>query len=67
MLLFFLAEVKGKHKGVLGLYKLSKELKRLDTSTPLSTGIDAVADLHNVLRSNILKGLFLWKTIQYSD
>ncbi|MCX2679110.1 glycosyltransferase family 9 protein [Galbibacter sp. EGI 63066] len=41
------AEVKGKHKGVTGLYKLSKELKRLD--------IDVVADLHNVLRSNILK------------
>lgn len=43
----FPAEVKGKHKGVLGLFKLSKELKEL--------GIDAVADLHNVLRSKILK------------
>jgi len=51
-------EVKTKHKGVFGLYKLSKELKRLNTSTPLSTGIDAIADLHNVLRSNLLK-LFL--------
>jgi ADP-heptose:LPS heptosyltransferase len=47
---FFSADVKGKHKGVLGLYKLSKELKGLD--------IDAIADLHNVLRSKILK-LFL--------
>lgn len=46
----FAADVKNKHKGVLGLYKLSKELKSLN--------IDAVADLHNVLRSNILK-LFL--------
>ncbi|MDO5969470.1 glycosyltransferase family 9 protein [Flavivirga aquimarina] len=46
----FPAEVKGKHKGVLGLYKLSKALK--------NTGIDAVADLHNVLRSNILKHFF---------
>ncbi|GAA4891225.1 glycosyltransferase family 9 protein [Flaviramulus aquimarinus] len=45
----FPAEVKGKHKGVFGLYKLSKELKNL--------GIDAIADLHNVLRSNILKVL----------
>ncbi len=44
------ADVKGIHKGIKGLYKLSKELKLLD--------IDAVADLHNVLRSNILK-LFL--------
>lgn len=44
------ADVKGKHKGVLGLYKLSKELK--------AQKIDAIADLHNVLRSKILK-LFL--------
>ncbi|ALJ06825.1 heptosyltransferase [Pseudalgibacter alginicilyticus] len=47
----FAADVKGKHKGVLGLYKLSKELKKLK--------IDAVADLHNVVRSNILKYFFL--------
>jgi ADP-heptose:LPS heptosyltransferase len=43
----FEADLKGRHKGVLGLYRLSKELKKLQ--------IDAVADLHNVLRSNILK------------
>lgn len=49
----FHADVKGKHKGVFGLWKLSKELKKLD--------IDAVADLHNVLRSNILK-FFLFST-----
>lgn len=47
----FEADVKGKHKGVQGLYKLSKELKLLS--------IDAVADLHNVLRSNILKLFFV--------
>ena len=41
------AEVKGKHKGLLGLYRLSTELKKLN--------IDAVADLHNVLRSKVLK------------
>lgn len=41
------AEVNGRHKGVLGLYKLSRELKALH--------IDAVADLHLVLRSHILK------------
>ncbi|MFY0712098.1 glycosyltransferase family 9 protein [Seonamhaeicola sp. NFXS20] len=53
----FPAEVKTKHKGVLGLYKLSKELKALH--------IDAVADLHNVLRSKILKTfLFGIKTFQ---
>ena len=50
----FPADLKGKHKGVLGLYKLSKELKRLD--------IDCVADLHNVLRTKILKWFFIGKT-----
>lgn len=51
------ADVKGNHKGVFGLYKLSKELKTLN--------IDAVADLHHVLRSHVLK-FFLSgiKTIQ---
>jgi len=50
-------DVKGKHKGILGLFKLSKELKKLN--------IDAVADLHNVLRSNILKTfLFGIKCVQ---
>ncbi|MBU2995962.1 glycosyltransferase family 9 protein [Cellulophaga baltica] len=43
-------DLNGKHKGVLGLLKLYKELKNLK--------IDAVADLHNVLRSNILKFYF---------
>lgn len=47
----FTADLKGRHKGVVGLWKLYQELK------PLS--IDAVADLHNVLRSNILKRYFL--------
>jgi len=46
----FEADVKEKHKGIFGLYKLSKEIKKLK--------IDAVADLHNVLRSNILKLFF---------
>ena len=46
----FEADVKGKHKGVFGLWKLYKELKALN--------IDQVADLHNVLRSNILKLYF---------
>jgi len=46
----FEADVSGKHKGVLGLYKLFKELKQLN--------ITAVADLHNVLRSNVLKLFF---------
>lgn len=40
-------DFKKEYKGVLGLFKLSKSIKRLN--------VDAVADLHNVLRSNILK------------
>lgn len=43
----FEADTKGRHKGVFGLWRLSRELKKLD--------LDVVADLHNVLRSNILK------------
>lgn len=53
------ADLKGVHKGVSGLYKLSKSLK--------STGFDSVADLHNVLRSNILKFFFFGKTIVQID
>jgi len=55
----FPADLKGTHKGVLGLYKLSKELKKLD--------IDAIADLHNVLRTNILKCFFLGKPFVQID
>lgn len=43
----FSIDLKNQHKGVFGLFKLSKELKAI--------GLNAVADLHNVLRSNILK------------
>lgn len=46
----FPIDLKGKHKGLLGLYKLYKELK--------AEKIDFIADLHNVLRSNVLKLLF---------
>ena len=55
----FAADLKGKHKGVLGLYKLSKELKALN--------FDAVADLHNVLRSKILKLFLLGKEVKQID
>ena len=47
---FVAAEVKGKHKGVIGLYRLYRELKKL--------GITHVADFHNVLRSKILRFFF---------
>ncbi|MBC9796913.1 glycosyltransferase family 9 protein [Sinomicrobium sp. FJxs] len=47
---FYQADIRGRHKGVRGLYKLYRELKALK--------INAVADLHNVLRSNVLKTFF---------
>ena len=49
--LVYPAETKGKHKGVAGLYKLYRELKKQDH-------FDAVADLHNVLRSKLIRFLF---------
>jgi ADP-heptose:LPS heptosyltransferase len=47
---FFTVDVKERHKGFFGLLKLYSDLKKLN--------IDAVADLHNVLRSQIIRTLF---------
>jgi ADP-heptose:LPS heptosyltransferase len=55
----FSADLKGKHKGILGLYKLSKQLKALQ--------FDAVTDLHNVLRSKILRLFFTGKKVLQLD
>jgi len=49
----YAAETKGKHKGILGLWKLYNELKIIN--------FYAIADLHNVLRSSILKFFFFQK------
>lgn len=49
----FPVDKKGKHKGFLGLFKLYKELKPFNFT--------AIADIHNVLRSNVLKLLFFNK------
>lgn len=46
----YAADVTGLHSGVMGLSRLGKELRNLD--------ITAVADMHNVLRSNVLKTIF---------
>ena len=48
---FYPADIKGKHKGIAGMYKLFKELKALHAYS-------AIADLHSVLRSTILTGFF---------
>lgn len=47
----YAVETKGKHKGLTGLYKLFRELKK-------QYRFDALADLHNVLRSKIISFLF---------
>lgn len=47
---FFAIDLKERHKGFLGLLRLFSDLRKLD--------IDAVADLHNVLRSKIVRTLF---------
>ncbi|PRP67793.1 glycosyltransferase family 9 protein [Nonlabens agnitus] len=49
------ADVKGDHKGILGLRRLSKQLKEQEP--------DAIADLHNVLRTKILRS-FMRKPIK---
>jgi len=46
----FEADVKGEHKGFYGLWKLFKALKNIR--------FNAVADVHNVLRSTVLKQFF---------
>ena len=47
---FFAFDEKERHKGFLGLLRLFSDLKQLK--------IDAFADLHNVLRSKIVRTLF---------
>lgn len=52
----FEADVHGAHKGIGGLKRLADVLR--------ARNIDAVADLHNVLRSNILKRFFRFNRIR---
>ena len=44
---FVAAETNKKHKGILGIWRLSRELKKM--------GITHVADMHNVIRSKMLR------------
>ncbi|WP_232735119.1 glycosyltransferase family 9 protein [Olleya sp. Bg11-27] len=55
----FPIDLNENHKGVLGLFRLSKQLKKLN--------IDAVADLHNVLRTKILKVFFFGNKYKQLD
>jgi ADP-heptose:LPS heptosyltransferase len=47
---FFPIDLKERHKGFLGLLRLFSDLQKLN--------ITAVADLHNVLRSKVVRTLF---------
>ena len=47
---FFGVDLNKRHKGFLGLLRLFSDLRKLK--------IDAVADLHNVLRSKVVRTLF---------
>lgn len=47
---FFAFDKKGKHKGFFGLFRLFFELRKQN--------IDAFADLHNVLRSKVVRIIF---------
>lgn len=54
---FLEADVYGQHRG-LGLLRLAREAKKL--------GIDAVADLHNVIRSKMITNYLGWQGISTS-
>ena len=49
---FFAFDEKKRHKGIFGLLRLFQDLKLLQ--------IDAFADLHNILRSKIVRKLFVF-------
>ncbi|MGA8853331.1 MAG: glycosyltransferase family 9 protein [Christiangramia sp.] len=53
------ADLKGVHSGVIGLGTLATELRDEE--------IDAVADLHDVLRTNVLKSLFYFYGIKFKQ
>jgi ADP-heptose:LPS heptosyltransferase len=58
---FFEIDLEKRHKGFLGLLRLYADLKRLN--------IDAIADLHNVLRSKVIRILFALseKKVAFTD
>ncbi len=54
----FPLDKKGKHKGFFGLLRLRHQLKKFN--------FDAIADLHNVLRSQILKSMFVFDEAEFA-
>jgi ADP-heptose:LPS heptosyltransferase len=58
---FFAVDVQKRHKGFFGLLQLYFDLKKLN--------VDGVADLHNVLRSKVVRTLFALsgKKVAFTD
>ncbi len=54
---FYTADFEQEHKGLVGLFKLAKELKSYD--------FEAIADLHNVLRTKVLRQIISSKKSAY--
>src|SRR5215203_342571 len=50
---FYAADLKGRHKGIKGLYRLYLDLKT-------SFSFDSIADLHDVLRTKLLRSFFFF-------
>ncbi|MBO9150974.1 glycosyltransferase family 9 protein [Chitinophaga sp. GCM10012297] len=57
-LVFFPADLKGEHKGLKGLYKLFRAIRKAHPA------VSAVADLHHVLRSRIVRTFYKFSGIR---
>jgi ADP-heptose:LPS heptosyltransferase len=56
---FFALMPEGRHKGVAGLYRLYKDLRRI--------GVTDVADIHSVLRTHILRFFFFFTAVEFKS
>lgn len=56
---FFEADLKGRHKGFFGIIRLYFDLKKLGNWT-------ALADLHDVIRTKLLRFLFIFSSTKIS-
>lgn len=58
---YFSVHTHHQHKGILGLFRLYRDLKKLK--------VDYIADLHNVLRSKVIRMLFALsgKKVAFTD
>lgn len=57
---FYPADIKGKFKGITGLYSLGRQLKQ-------DVPFDAIADLHDVVRSKLLRFFLVGSPVAVID